>query len=133
MDTVPIVRVDPPVVDDNATVEVPQVKQQGPLRLSSVMDIQYLQLNSPLPQMQTPAILLGEPTAGHQLVCIEAAEDYSCGTFGSGLSTNGRSPFGSFCSLRCRNHVLLLSFGGLCHFARLYLALVYGATMYFVP
>lgn len=77
MDTVPIVRVDPSVVADNATVEVPQVQQQGPLRLSSVMDIQYLQLNSPLPQMQTPAILSGEPPAGHQLVCIEAAEDYS--------------------------------------------------------
>jgi hypothetical protein len=104
--TVPVVRVDPPVVDDNATVEVPQIQQEGHLRLSSVMDIQYLQLNSPHPQMHTSDRLLGEPPAGHQLVCIEAAEDYSCGTFGSGLSTNGRSPFGSFCSLRCRHDVL---------------------------
>ncbi|KAM0832096.1 hypothetical protein ACQ4PT_065113 [Festuca glaucescens] len=39
VDTVPVVRVDPPVVDDNATVEVPQIQQQGHLRLSSVVDI----------------------------------------------------------------------------------------------
>jgi hypothetical protein len=131
--TVPVVRVDPPVVDDNATVEVPQIQQEGHLRLSSVMDIQYLQLNSPHPQMHTSDRLLGEPPSGHQLVwSIEAFEGYSCGTFGSGLSMDGRSPFGSFCSLRCPNHVLLSSSREWCHFSCLYLALIFGATMYFV-
>jgi hypothetical protein len=53
VDTFPIVQVDPPVVDDNSTVEVPRIQQHGLLRLSSVMDIRYLQLNTPLLQMQT--------------------------------------------------------------------------------
>jgi hypothetical protein len=38
--TVLVVSVDPPVLDDNTTVDVPQIRQQGHLRLSSVMDIQ---------------------------------------------------------------------------------------------
>jgi hypothetical protein len=53
VDTFPIVQVDPPVVDDNSTVEVPRIQQHGLLRLSSVMDIRYLQLNTPLLQTQT--------------------------------------------------------------------------------
>jgi hypothetical protein len=87
----------------------------------------------PLPQMQTLDRLSGEPPAWHQLVwSIDAFEDYNCDIFGSGLLIDGRSPFGSFCSLRCQNHVLLLSFSEACHFSCLYLALIYGATMYFV-
>lgn len=133
VDTVPVVRVDPSVVDDNAIVEDPQIQQQGHLSSSSVMDIQYLQLRTPLPRLQKPDRLLGEPPAGHQLVCsMKAFEDCSCGTFGSGLSTDGRSPFGSSYSLRCRNHVLLLSLSGLCHISDLYLALFFRAMMYFV-
>ena len=104
---VPVVRVEPAAVDDNTFVTVPQIQQQGPLSLSSVKDLLYLQLNTPLPQVHTPDRPSGEPPAGHQLVwSAEALEDYSCGTFGSELSTDGRSPFGSFCSLHRLHYVL---------------------------
>ena len=45
-DAVPVVRVDPAAVDDNTSVTVPQIQQQGPLSLSSVKDLLYLQLNT---------------------------------------------------------------------------------------
>ena len=48
-DIVPVVRVEPPVVTDNTSVVDPQIQRRGLLRLSSVRDIQYLQLISLLP------------------------------------------------------------------------------------
>jgi hypothetical protein len=119
VDTVPVVRVDLSEVDDNTSVVVTQIQQRGPLSLSSVKDIRNLQLSTPtLPQMHTPDRLSEEPPAGHQLVwSIEALEDYNCGTFGSELSTDGRSSFGSYCSLRCQRHALSSSVFQLCYFS----------------
>jgi hypothetical protein len=131
VDTVPVVRVDPSEVDDNTSVVDPQIQLQGHLSLSSVMDFSYLQLSTPFPLFHTPDRLSGEPPAGHQLVWTkEIFEDYSCGTFGSELSTDGRSPFGSYCSLRCQHHVLSSLVFRLCHTSYLYLALFFGAAMY---
>ena len=67
-DVVPVVRVEPAAVDDNTFVSVPQIQQQGPLSLSSMKNLLYLQLNTPLPQVHTPDRPSGEPSAGHQLV-----------------------------------------------------------------
>jgi hypothetical protein len=48
-EVVPVVRVDPMEVYDNSSVTVPQIQHQGLLSLSSVRDLRYLQLNTPLP------------------------------------------------------------------------------------
>jgi len=76
------------------------------LRLSSVTLPPYQQLNSPLPQVQTPDRLPGEPPEGHQLVCstFEAFEDCSCSIFESALSAGKRWLAGSICDLRFLLH-----------------------------
>jgi hypothetical protein len=41
-EAIPVVRVDPSEVDDNSSVTVPRIQQQGLLSLRSVMDLRYL-------------------------------------------------------------------------------------------
>jgi hypothetical protein len=95
-DVVPVVWVDPSVVDDNTPAASPQIQWQGLLRLSSVKDIQYLQLSHLLPQVQTPDRPSGEPPAGHQLVwsMLRALEDFTCKNIKPRLSMDKRLLFG---------------------------------------
>jgi hypothetical protein len=71
------------------------------LSLSSVKVIRYLQLNS-TPRVHFPNRPSGEPPAGHQLdhTFVEALEDYICGNFESGMSTEERTPYGFICNLQ---------------------------------
>ena len=75
------------------------------LSLCSVKAIRYLQLSS-IPRLHILDRLSGGSPAGHQMdwTFIEALEDYRCGNFGSELSTDGRMPYGSICSLLCLLH-----------------------------
>ena len=75
---------------------IPRFNGKDPLRLSSVMVIQNLQLSPPKPRVHTPDRPSGEPPAGHQLVwsTMEALEDCRCSNIESGLSTDERSLFG---------------------------------------
>jgi hypothetical protein len=86
------------------------------LSLSSVKVIRYLLLNS-TPRMHFPDRPSGEPLAGHQLdrTFVEALEDYRCGNFESGMSTNERTPYGSICDLQHLFHEFRSSSFMLCN------------------
>jgi hypothetical protein len=74
---------------------------EDPQRLSSVVLLQYLQLNSSIPLVQTPDSLPEEPPGGHQLVCstLEALGDWRCSIFESELSSDKRWLVGSIYDL----------------------------------
>ena len=88
---------------------IPRFNSRDTRSSSSVKLIRYQQLN-PIPHVHITDRPLGDPPVEHQLdrTYIEALEDYRCDNFGSGLSTDGRMPYGLFCDLHHLFHERLL-------------------------